>query len=268
MRSTRSPPPLASTGRGPAGQLLPRAVPLRAFRSRQGDTGGRCITGLLDYMTGVMEQNAVVIVHQPDDGRYAWVTSATLLRRVRDGDEREADPHGEMGGGGYGQWDGKPMAQLVREVCRRPRRSRKRSNHAQGPRTCEYYSSSAMARQGRVVSRRPGHFRGGEPGQSHPRLPTDRDAVLLSRATAMRAGPACQSGLRQVRRAERDGLMSRRCAGCTSTRCCSPCTLEFWVPTPTAKAREPHRFTHYNLAELLKPEGTAAAENAQPVGGR
>ena len=71
----------------------------------------------LDYMKGVgLEQNAAVIVHQPDQG-HAWVniSYAGFIGSVTAMNAKHISI-GEMGGRGEGQWDGKPMAQLIREV--------------------------------------------------------------------------------------------------------------------------------------------------------
>ena len=60
-------------------------------------------------MRGIgLEQNAVVIVHQPDKG-YAWVNVgyAGFIGSVTAMNEKGI-AIGEMGGRGYGNWDGRP----------------------------------------------------------------------------------------------------------------------------------------------------------------
>ena len=72
---------------------------------------------ILDYLKGMgLEQNAVVIVTQPDKGN-AWVNCgyAGFVGSVTAMNEKHLSI-GEMGGRGEGNWDGKPMAQLLREV--------------------------------------------------------------------------------------------------------------------------------------------------------
>ncbi len=80
--------------------------------------GGRMFHGrILDYLKGVgLEQNACVIVVQPDEG-HAWVNVgyAGFIGSVTAMNEKHI-AIGEMGGRGEGHWDGKPMAQLMREV--------------------------------------------------------------------------------------------------------------------------------------------------------
>ena len=80
--------------------------------------GGRLYHGrILDYLRGVgLEENAVVTVCQPDVGN-AWVNVgyAGFIGSVTAMNDKHL-AIGEMGGRGEGHWDGKPMAQLVREV--------------------------------------------------------------------------------------------------------------------------------------------------------
>ncbi len=79
---------------------------------------GRIYHGrVLDYLRGMgLEQNAVVAVYRPDVGN-AWVNIgyAGFIGSVTAMNEKHISI-GEMGGRGRGDWDGKPMAQLMREV--------------------------------------------------------------------------------------------------------------------------------------------------------
>ncbi|HYG34064.1 MAG TPA: C45 family autoproteolytic acyltransferase/hydrolase, partial [Clostridia bacterium] len=79
---------------------------------------GRVYHGrILDYLRGMgLEQNATVMVMQPDQGN-AWVniSYAGFIGSVTAMNDKQV-AMGEMGGRGEGHWDGKPMAQLVREV--------------------------------------------------------------------------------------------------------------------------------------------------------
>jgi hypothetical protein len=104
-----------------------------------------------------------------------------------------------------------------------------------------------------------------KPGQSHPRLPHGvEDAVLLS------AGDRYEELARRVKAdygkfdAERAiWLMSRPVCMVSNIQSVlfAPETLEFWVANADSEKPASHtRFTHYNLAELLKPEGTASVE--------
>jgi len=73
-------------------------------------------------------------------------------------------------------------AELVREVMKRRTRSTSSGNHAQRPRTCEYYFVISDANPTRRGYRRDlGIVRDDTPGQSHPLLPhAIPDAVLMS----------------------------------------------------------------------------------------
>src|SRR6185436_15084926 len=104
--------------------------------------GGKIYHGrILDYLRGLgLEQNAVVIVNKPDQGN-AWVnvSYAGFVGSVTAMNEKHV-AIGEMGGGGEVQWDGKPMAQLVREVMEKANSIEEAVEiFRRGPRTCEYY---------------------------------------------------------------------------------------------------------------------------------
>src|SRR4051812_33934045 len=136
-------------------------------------------------MRGVgLEQNAVVIVHQPDVG-HAWVniSYAGFVGSVTAMNEKGISV-GEMGGRGYGAWDGKPMAQLIREVMERASTLDEAVEiMRKGPRTCEYYYVIADGRAKTAVGigATPTRFEVVRPGQAHERLPHPvEDTVLLS----------------------------------------------------------------------------------------
>ena len=232
---------------------------------------GRMYHGrILDYMKGVgLEQNAVVIVHQPDGGRNAWVniSYAGFVGSVTAMNEKHISI-GEMGGGGYGRWDGKPMAQLVRDVMEKASTLDEAVEiMRKGPRTCEYYYviSDGKTKDAVGIAATPDTFETIKPGQSHPRLPHPvADAVLLS------AGDRYEELARRVQadygKFDAEGaiqLMSRPVCMPSNIHSVlfAPDTLEFWVANADSKNPASHtRFTHYDLKELLKPEATAKAE--------
>lgn len=235
---------------------------------------GRMYHGrILDYMKGIgLEQNAVVIVHQPDDRRHAWVnvSYAGFVGSVTAMNEKHISI-GEMGGGGYGKWDGKPMAQLVRDVMEKSSTLDEAVEIMRmGPRTCEYYYviSDGRTKDAVGIAATPDTFEVIKPGQSHPRLPHPvQDAVLLS------AGDRYEELARRVKAdygkfdAESAiGLMSRPVCMTSNIHSVlfAPDTLEFWVANADSKNPASHtRFTHYNLKDLLKPEATASAQTRQ-----
>ena len=140
---------------------------------------------ILDYLRGMgLEQNAAVIVTQPDQGN-AWVnvSYAGFIGSVTAMNEKQV-AIGEMGGRGEGHWDGKPMAQLVREVMEKANTLEEAIEiMRRGPRTCEYYYviSDAKSKRAAGIAATPETFEVIWPGQSHPRLPHPiDDAVLMS----------------------------------------------------------------------------------------
>jgi hypothetical protein len=235
---------------------------------------GRMYHGrILDYMKGVgLEQNAVVIVHQPDAGRNAWVniSYAGFVGSVTAMNEKHISL-GEMGGGGYGNWDGKPMAQLVRDVMEKAGTLEEAVEiMRKGPRTCEYYYvvSDGKTKDAVGIAATPDTFEIVRPGQSHPRLPhTVPDAVLLS------AGDRYEELARRVRanygKFDAEGairLMSRPVCMTSNIHSVlfAPDTLEFWVANADSKNPASHaRFTHYDLRELLESAGTAQAADGR-----
>ncbi len=233
---------------------------------------GRLYHGrVLDYMKGVgLEQNAVVIIHQPDQG-HAWVNVGYAgLTGTVTAMNAKGVAVGEMGGRGDGQWDGKPMAQLLREVMEKAgtldeaveimRRS---------PRTCEYYYviSEGKTRRAVGIAATPTRFEVIGPNQAHAQLPHPvKDAVLLS------GGDRYEELVRRVKGGfgkfdpeGARGLMTRPV--CMKSNIHSvlfaPETLDFWVAHADSKSVASHaRYTHYNLAQLLGEKTKAA--NAAP----
>jgi outer membrane lipoprotein-sorting protein len=223
---------------------------------------GRLYHGrILDYMKGVgLEPNAVVTVRQPDAG-YAWVNIgyAGLVGTVTVMNEKHISI-GEMGGRGEGQWDGKPMAHLLREVMERAATLDEAIDLLRrGPRTCEYYYVVADGNTKRAVgvAATPTTFELIWPGQNHPRLPhAVPDAVLLS------AGDRYETLTRRVQEqygridaTAARGLMTRPVAMDSNIHSAlfAPETLDFWVANADARNVASHtRFTHYNLGALLR----------------
>lgn len=227
---------------------------------------GRMYHGrVLDYLRGLgLEQNAVVMIVQPDQGN-AWVNVgyAGCIGSVTAMNEKHL-ALGEMGGRGEGQWDGKPMAELVREVMEKANTLEEAVEiMRKGPRTCEYYYviSDAKSKRAVGIASTPDTFETIWPGQSHPRLPhAIPDVVLMS------AGDRYEELARRVKseygklNAERARDLMKRPVCMTSNIHCAlfaPDTLDFWVANADSEHPAAHaRYTHYNLAELLQPEKT------------
>ncbi|MCL4178260.1 MAG: hypothetical protein KJ072_11035 [Verrucomicrobia bacterium] len=228
----------------------------------QATVEGRMYHGrVLDYLRGVgLERNAVVIVHQPDYG-HAWVNVSYggFVGSVTAMNERHISI-GEMGGRGEGLWDGKPMAQLVREVMEKASTLDEAVEiMRQGPRTCEYYYVIGDGRNQRAVgiAATPTTFEVVRAGEAHPQLPhAIADAVLMS------AGDRYEKLAERVQaaygRIDDEGarrLMDRPVAMNSNIHSVlfAPETLDFWVANADAKNVASHcRYTRYNLGELLR----------------
>ena len=148
--------------------------------------GGRIFHGrILDYLRGLgLEQNAVVMVVEPDEGN-AWVNVgyAGFVGSVTAMNEKHL-AIGEMGGRGEGNWDGKPMAQLMREVMEKTSTIEEAvALMKNSPRTCEYYYviSDAKTMQSVGIKATPEIFETVWSGESHEQLPDPiEDTVLMS----------------------------------------------------------------------------------------
>ena len=224
--------------------------------------GGRLYHGrVLDYLRGFgLEQNAVVMVFQPDQGN-AWVSVsyAGMIGTVTAMNEKQV-AIGEMGGRGEGRWDGKPMAELLREVMEKADTLDEAvAILRKGPRTCEYYYvvSDAKTKRAVGIAATADKFETIAPGQSHPLLPHGiPDAVLMS------AGERYEELARRVQTeygkldAEGARRLMRRPVCITSNIHCAlfaPDTLDFWVANADSQNVAAHaRFTHYNLKDLLE----------------
>ncbi len=225
---------------------------------------GRLYHGrVLDYLRGLgLEQSAVVMVFQPDRGN-AWVNVgyAGFIGSVTAMNEKGV-AIGEMGGRGEGEWDGKPMAQLVREVMERANTLEEAVEiMRKGPRTCEYYYviSDGKSRRAVGIAATPTRFETIAPGETHPQLPHSiADAVLMS------AGDRYEELARRVKAnhgkldaAGARDLMKRPVAMTSNIHCAlfAPETFDFWVANADSENVAAHtRYTHYNLKELLAPE--------------
>jgi isopenicillin-N N-acyltransferase like protein len=215
---------------------------------------------VLDYLRGVgLEQNAVVIVHQPDYGN-AWVniSYAGFVGTVTAMNDKGISV-GEMGGEGYGDWDGKPMAHLLREVMEKADTLDDAIKILRdSPRTCQYYYviSDGKTHTAVGVSANPRELITIKPGEYNPLLPHPQpDTVMLS------AGQRYQTLSTRVR--EGLGTFDADSARalmdppvCMDSNIQSvlfePDTLDFWVANADAKhVASQTRYTHYNLKDLL-----------------
>jgi hypothetical protein len=199
------------------------------------------------------------MVYQPDVGN-AWVNCgyAGFIGSVTAMNARGISI-GEMGGRGEGDWDGKPMAQLVREVMENASTLDEAIEiMRKGPRTCAYYYviSDGKSKQAVGIAATPTKFELVHLGEAHPLLPDAvKDCVLLS------AGDRYKTLVKRVKEgyghfddASARALMTRPVAmtSCIQAVLFAPDTLDFWVANADSQNVASHtRFTHYNLHELL-----------------
>lgn len=223
--------------------------------------GGRMYHGrILDYLKGVgLEQNAVVAVVQPDVG-HAWVNVgyAGFIGTVTAMNEKQISI-GEMGGRGEGDWDGKPMAQLMREVMEGAATLDEAvAIMRKGPRTCAYYYviSDGKTKQAVGIAATPTTFELVKLGEPHPLLPSPiKDTVLLSAGDRYKAlVERVKAGYGKFDAAGARGLMTRPVAmsSCIQAVLFAPDTLDFWVANADSQNVASHtRYTQYNLKELM-----------------
>lgn len=140
---------------------------------------------VLDYMTMIGLQDAATTFVIAVEGKipFATVGYAGFIGSVS-GMNHEQVSLGEMGGRGEGQWDGVPMATLMRralEECKTlPEVIELWTNN---PRTCEYYYvfADGKDRSAVGVAATPEKIEFVYPGQGHPLLGEGiKDTVLLS----------------------------------------------------------------------------------------
>jgi outer membrane lipoprotein-sorting protein len=223
---------------------------------------GRMFHGrILDYLRGMgLEGHAVVMVYRPE-GRYGWVNVgyAGFIGSVTAMNEKHI-AIGEMGGRGEGNWDGKPMAQLVREVMEKSATLEEAVEiMRKGPRTCEYYYviSDGNSKRAVGIAATPEKFEVVKQGEAHPRLPhAIKDVVLMSAGERYETlAKRVQEGYGKFDAASARELMTRPVAMKSNIHSVlfEPDTLDFWVANADSKnVASACRYTKYNLGELLK----------------
>ena len=231
---------------------------------------GRIFHGrVLDYLRGVgLEQSAVVAVNRPDQG-YAWVNIgyAGFIGSVTAMNEKHISI-GEMGGRGEGAWDGKPMAQLVREVMEKAATLDEAVKiMREAPHTCEYYYviADGTTKKAIGVKATPTIFETVGLGDPHPQLSHPvKDTVLLSAGNRYdELVRRVEAGLGKFDADSARALMDPPV--CMNSNIHSvlfaPDTLDFWVANADSKnVASKARYTHYNLRQLLDSKAPAKAD--------
>jgi hypothetical protein len=165
------------------------------------------------------------------------------------------------------------MAQLVREVMERADTIDEALEiMRKGPRTCEYYYvvSDGKTRRAAGIAATPETFETIWAGQSHAKLPhAIKDAVLMSAGDRYeKLAERVKAGHGKFDADSARDLMKRPV--CMNSNIHSvlfePDTLDFWVANADSKSvASDARYTHYNLAELLKPQpAVTASRSAAP----
>lgn len=217
---------------------------------------------VLDYACDwKLQEHAVLIVAEPDGGTpFANVSYAGFIGSVTGMNAKQV-AIGEMGGGGFGHWDGVPMAFLVREVLEQaPNLEAAIAIFRDSPRTCQYYYVISDGKTNDAVGMEASwnRFEVIRPGTEHELLPKPvKDCVLLS------AGKRYDE---LVRRAEtRHGkldaegalrLMDRGVAMKSNLHNAlfAPRRGDIWIAnaTPDKRPAAEQPYQQFNLVELLK----------------
>lgn len=149
-------------------------------------SGGEVVHArVLDYMRDIrLQKSALLIVYMPDRGNaWASVSYAGFVGTVTAMNERGL-AMGEMGGAGYGKWDGLPMAFMMRRVmeeCSTVAEALELMRSV--PLTCDYYYvlSDRNGDMAAVVAIAGQPLRTTGPGEQHPELPpVPEDTVFIS----------------------------------------------------------------------------------------
>ena len=217
---------------------------------------------VLDYGVDLkLQDHAVLIVAKPKGGiPFVNVSYAGFVGSVT-GMNAKSVSIGEMGGKGLGQWNGVPMAFLVREVLE----SADDLDEAiavfrDSPRTCEYYFVIADGKTNRAVGMEAGasKFALVEPNTSHPLLPRPvKDAVLLSAGDRYNhLVDRTEEKLGEFTAEDAIELMSRPVAMKSNLHNAlfEPKSTKFWVANANEKG-EPaadQKYYSFQLSELLE----------------
>lgn len=140
---------------------------------------------VLDYMTniGLQYYAVVAVVRQPGKKAFANIGYAGFTGCVSGINEKKI-AIGQMGAGGEGQWDGMPMAHLVRKALEESSTlDEAKAVLTNARRTCGYYyvlsDGNSKTAAGAYATPQKIEFIG--MGEAHPRLPSPvKDTVLVS----------------------------------------------------------------------------------------
>jgi isopenicillin-N N-acyltransferase like protein len=226
---------------------------------------GRVLDYAVDWQ---LQKHAVLIVAEPDGGvPFVNVSYAGFIGSVT-GMNAEHVSIGEMGGRGFGHWDGVPMALLVREALQSAHNLDEAvAVFRDNPRTCQYFYVIADGKSNRAVGMEASWnaFTVVQPGEAHPLLPLPvKDAVLLS------AGSRYDELVRRAQgsHGKLDADSARRLMDCPVAMksnlhnvLFAPRSTKLWVAN-ASEDKQPaanQKYYSFQLSELLAREPDSAA---------
>lgn len=216
---------------------------------------------VLDYATDWgLQEHAVIIVAQPDGGiPYVNISYSGFIGSVTGMNARHVSI-GEMGGGGLGNWEGVPMAQLMREVIETAETLDDAVKVFQNnPRTCQYFYVIADGKTGESVGmeatwEKVDVIRAGE---AHPLLPhaVNQCALLSAGDRYQELVRRTKSGLGTFTAESALTLMDRPVAMGSNLHnvLFEPASTRFWVANASAdrKPAADQPYYAFQLTDLL-----------------
>lgn len=170
---------------------------------------------VLDYMTMIGLQDACVTFVIALAGKHTFVAAGYAgFMGVVSGMNDQQISLGEMGGRGEGNWDGVPMATMMREALQDCSTLEQVKQYwSNSPRTCEYYYvfSDGKIPDAVGVAATPEKIEFIEKGASHPQLgPGIADTVLMSASDRLQTlRNRVEEGYGKLDAASAMGLMAR-----------------------------------------------------------
>jgi hypothetical protein len=230
---------------------------------------------VLDYaINWRLQEHAVLVVAEPDGGiPFVNVTYAGFIGSVTGMNARHVSI-GEMGGGGYGHWNGVPMAVLVRQVLEHADDLDEAiATFRDQPRTCQYFYVIADAKSNRAVGMEASwnRFELIQPGEANRLLPTPvEECVLLSagdRYDELARRVATGHGTFTAESARR--LMDRPVAMQSNLHSVlfEPATLRLWVAHATTdrKPAAEQPYHEFSMRDLLERHPAETAQELPAV---
>ncbi len=216
---------------------------------------------VLDYITELgLQYYPLIQVIQPEGSHaFANIGYAGFIGSVSGMNDKQV-AFGEMGGGGVGDWDGMPMAFLMREGMEKAGTLEEAlAIFRNTPRTCEYFYviSDGKIPDARGLATTPEIFEVVKPGEFNVFLNEPvKDAVLMSAGDRYKKlVERVKSEYGKIDREKAIHLMDRPVAMKSNLHdvLFAPQTLEFWVANAgsgTPACNEP--YSHYSIKTLLK----------------